>query len=176
MDVRSGEVIAEGKTKIIWSIRHEPALVLIESKNDITAGDGKKHDVMEGKAEWSTTTTCNVFRLLKRAGIPVAFVDRLDKTHFYARRCEMLPYEVVVRREAYGSYVKLLPNVDIGTRFSELKVEFFLKTSGKRFGGVDLPKDDPIDRVFVVSRRNAFRSGCADGNSISIALAWPGSV
>ncbi|MBI2039344.1 MAG: phosphoribosylaminoimidazolesuccinocarboxamide synthase [Candidatus Niyogibacteria bacterium] len=144
MDVRMGEVIAEGKTKIIRSIRQRPDLVLVESKNDITAGDGKKHDVMEGKAEWSTATTCNVFRLLKRAGIPVAFVDRLDKTHFYARRCEMLPYEVVVRREAHGSYLKRHPDVAKGFRFSELEVEFFLKTTEKRWGDYKLPKDDPL--------------------------------
>ena len=63
-----GRKIAEGKTKIVW----EGGEVLIESKDDITAGDGAKHDVIPGKGRLATATTCNVFRLLKACGLPVA--------------------------------------------------------------------------------------------------------
>lgn len=144
MDVRMGEVIAEGKTKIVRSVRAWPDMVLVESKDDITAGNGVKHDVIVGKGEWATTTTSNVFFVLGRSGIPVAFDSKLDKTHFWARKCAMLPYEVVVRRSAYGSYCKQHPDIKKGTRFPELKVEFFLKTSGKQWSGVPIPVDDPL--------------------------------
>lgn len=137
-------ILAEGKTKIIRQDIHDPMLAVLEAKDDITAGDGARHDVIEGKAAYATTTTCNVFRLLKECGIPVAFRGQIDETCFLAERCVMLPYEVVVRREAYGSYLKRHPFVTKGHVFSKLIVEFFLKTSARRWQGHELPKDDPL--------------------------------
>ena len=95
----------EGKTKKIWITGDRPGQVVVESKDDLTAGDGAKHDVIEGKGALSNRTTSNIFRLLKACGLPVAFVDELDGTRFIAEQCVMIPYEVVVRREAHGSYL-----------------------------------------------------------------------
>jgi phosphoribosylaminoimidazole carboxylase/phosphoribosylaminoimidazole-succinocarboxamide synthase len=141
-----GEVLAEGKTKRILSIAAEPGMVLLAAKDDITAGDGAKRDIIPGKAKWATTTTCNVFRTFKRVNpsAPVAFVEQVDDTRFKAKQCTMLPFEVVIRRAAYGSYLKRHPEVEKGKEFHELKCEFFLKTTGKRFGGHEFPVDDPL--------------------------------
>ncbi len=49
--------VIEGKTKIIWD--NADGTVTIESKDDITAGDGAKKDVLSGKAEIATETTAN---------------------------------------------------------------------------------------------------------------------
>ncbi len=73
----------EGKTKII--IDAGDGTVLIRSKDEITAGDGAKHDVIEGKAASSTTTTCNIFRLLNNNRVPTHFVERLDAVTFRAQ-------------------------------------------------------------------------------------------
>src|SRR5690348_9077758 len=97
-----GQLLAEGKTKIIRATNH-PERVMIVSKDDITAGDGAKHDLIAGKAALSTKTTCSVFRLLKECGLPVGFEEQVDEKTFISPRCSMLPYEVVVRREAHGS-------------------------------------------------------------------------
>ena len=126
-----GVAIAEGKTKILLAAKQNAGKVLIVSKDDITAGDGAKHDLIEGKAALSTRTTCNVFRLLKACGVPVAFEEQVDARTFLAPRCRMLPYEVVVRREAHGSYLKRMPGLAKGHLFPKLLVEFFLKTNGK---------------------------------------------
>ena len=139
-----GDLIAEGKTKIIRATKQDPEKVLILSKDDITAGDGAKHDLIEGKATLSTRTTCNVFRLLKACGIPVAFDEQIDAKTFLAPRCQMLPYEVVIRREAHGSYLKRMPGLTKGHLFPQLLVEFFLKTSGKKWKGHELLCDDPL--------------------------------
>jgi len=139
---RTGGLIAEGKTKIIRAAK--PGKVLVLSKDDITAGDGAKHDLIEGKAALATRTTCNVFRLLKACGLPVAFDGQVDAKTFLAPRCRMLPYEVVVRREAHGSYLKRVPNLAKGHLFPKLLVEFFLKTSGKKWKGHELLCDDPL--------------------------------
>jgi phosphoribosylaminoimidazole carboxylase/phosphoribosylaminoimidazole-succinocarboxamide synthase len=135
--------IREGKTKKVIPSTENPALAIIESKNDITAHNAIMHDVMTGKAECATDTTCNVFRLLAACGIPIAFKKQLDATRFVATYCDMIPYEVVIRREAHGSYLKRNPHVQKGTPFPQLVIEFFLKTPGKQWNNIAIPKDDP---------------------------------
>jgi len=139
-----GELINEGKTKKIWQHSDDASYVLVESKDDITAGDGAKHDVMAGKAALSTQTTCSVFEILKKAGLPVAYVRRESETVFVSKSCQMIPLEVVVRREAHGSYLKRNPDTKKGDYFARLAFELFLKTTGKKWNGVDIPKDDPL--------------------------------
>jgi phosphoribosylaminoimidazole carboxylase / phosphoribosylaminoimidazole-succinocarboxamide synthase len=138
------EKLAEGKTKIIQRYEPDSSLAIFQAKNDITAGDGAKHDIIVGKAELATTTTCNVFRLLDACDIPVAFKKQLDATSFLGFYCTMIPYEVVVRREAHGSYLKRNPNLHKGDVFPQLVVEFFLKTSDRVWRGQAIPKDDPF--------------------------------
>ena len=135
-------VISEGKTKRILSTSN-PEVVLIESKDDITAGDGAKHDIIIGKAALATRTNANVFRLLRECGLPVAFIKMVDETHFLAKKCQMVPYEVVVRRQAQGSFLKRHPELSAGHIFPQLLVEFFLKTSEKKWQGISIPVDDP---------------------------------
>jgi phosphoribosylaminoimidazole carboxylase / phosphoribosylaminoimidazole-succinocarboxamide synthase len=140
----TGALIAEGKTKVIRAVAKKPSMALICSKDDITAGDGAKHDLIEGKAAHATRTTCNVFRLLGECGLPVAFEEQVDATVFLAPRCRMLPYEVVIRREAHGSFLKRMPGLPKGHLFPQLLVEFFLKTSGKTWKRNPLLCDDPL--------------------------------
>ncbi|MBX4199104.1 AIR carboxylase family protein [Candidatus Parcubacteria bacterium] len=139
-----GLVLSEGKTKIIAKREGDTDDVNIISKDDITAGDGAKHDIIPGKGAWATRTTCNVFRLLRACGIPVAFIEQVNETTFSAPLCKMLPYEVVIRREAHGSYLKREPHLRKGHHFPKLVWEFFLKTSGKKWKQHDLPCDDPF--------------------------------
>ena len=139
-----GALVTEGKTKRIHRIAGNPDLVTVMSKDDITAGDGAKHDVIPGKGRLATATTCNVFRLLKACGLPVAFEEQDSALSFVAPGCTMLPYEVVTRREAHGSYLKRNPHFAKGQLFPRLIVEFFLKTKDKNWKGKPLICDDPL--------------------------------
>jgi phosphoribosylaminoimidazole carboxylase/phosphoribosylaminoimidazole-succinocarboxamide synthase len=139
-----GALVAEGKTKTIHRIAGSPDLVALISKDDITAGDGAKHDVIAGKGALANRTTCNVFRLLKACGLPVAFAEQDSATSFVGPHCKMLPYEVVTRREAHGSYLKRHPQFAKGQLFPRLIVEFYLKTKDKSWKGKPLVADDPL--------------------------------
>jgi phosphoribosylaminoimidazole carboxylase/phosphoribosylaminoimidazole-succinocarboxamide synthase len=139
-----GALVTEGKTKRIHRIAGNPDLVTVMSKDDITAGDGAKHDVIPGKGRLATATTCNVFRLLKACGLAVAFEEQNSATSFIAPPCTMLPYEVVVRREAHGSALKRSPHYAKGQLFPKLLVEFYLKTKDKNWKGKPLVADDPL--------------------------------
>ncbi len=123
----AGQILAEGKTKQVRGIPGTPWEVHVRSKDDITAGDGARHDELEGKAAAATATTCNVFEYLAQHGVPSHFVDRVDELTFRARHCCMIPVEVVMRRLAFGSFLKRHPGTVSGMRFDEVTVEFFFK-------------------------------------------------
>jgi phosphoribosylaminoimidazole carboxylase/phosphoribosylaminoimidazole-succinocarboxamide synthase len=139
-----GALVTEGKTKKVYKIKGGSDLVAVISKDDITAGDGAKHDIIPDKGRIATATTSNVFRLLKACGLPVAFIEQDSETSFVAPNCSMLPYEVVVRREAHGSYLKRNPHLAKGQLFPQALVEFYLKTKDKNWKGKPLVADDPF--------------------------------
>ena len=134
-ELSRGKLLIEGKTKKIWSVAENPALIIIENKKDITAFDNPEFTrQFEQKARYATTTTCRVFELLQEAGIPVAYLKQVSDTEFLAPACEMIPLEVVARRYAVGSFLKRHPEFtrtenEAPFRFDDLKVEFFLKTT-----------------------------------------------
>src|SRR3989344_3676643 len=134
----------EGKTKIVAPLWEGADIGVVTTKNDITAGDGAKHDVMPGKAELATRTTCNVFEYLRSKSVPVAYIGRDNSTTFITKICKMIPVEVVVRQIATGSYLKRRPEIAEGTVFEYPVVEFFYKTTGRRIGEQALPCDDPL--------------------------------
>jgi phosphoribosylaminoimidazole-succinocarboxamide synthase len=136
--------MVEGKTKIITSLWGGAEVGIVTNKSDITAGDGAKHDIIAGKAELATRTTCNVFDYLAGYDMPVAYVGRGGPTTFLTKICDMTPVEVVVRGEAAGSYCKRNPDVPPGQVFEKPLVEFYLKTRGREFNGQQLPCDDPL--------------------------------
>lgn len=124
------EKIAEGKTKIIWAVPGSED-VLIESKDDITAGDGARRDIVKDKGILATETTCNCFRLLGKAGIQTHFIGQIDERTFQAIHLRMIPIELVARRIATGSYLKRHPRVEEGTIFDQPIVEFFFKDDAR---------------------------------------------
>jgi phosphoribosylaminoimidazole-succinocarboxamide synthase len=111
----------EGKTKIIKILSPDEASIF--QKDDITAGDGLRHDVIPGKGEITARTAAAVFRYLQRETIPTHFIYFHPPNKMIVRPCTMIPVEVVVRRIPYGSYLKRNP----GVSFEEPIVEYFLK-------------------------------------------------
>jgi phosphoribosylaminoimidazole-succinocarboxamide synthase len=135
------DIIREGKTKQITAA----TVGLVESNDMLTAGDGKKRELLPGKGELATSTNCAIMELLRRSYIPVAYIGLgPTPTTFYTQICDMIKFEVVVRRIAKGSYLKRNTNVLEGTRFEEPIVEFFYKTKNQLLGGQPIPVDDPL--------------------------------
>nr|XP_057928972.1 multifunctional protein ADE2 [Doryrhamphus excisus] len=122
-----GQKLNEGKTKQIFELLDQPGRVLVQSKDQITAGNAARKDQMEGKAAIANKTTSCVFKLLQESGIKTAFVKQHSDTAFIAAHCEMIPIEWVCRRVATGSFLKRNPGVKEGYRFSPLKMEMFFK-------------------------------------------------
>lgn len=133
--MQKGKLLTEGKTKKIWQVSGQDESVIIEHKKTITAFDDPKFTKeFDTKAVYSTTTTCRVFELLQKAGIPIAYQEQISPTEFLAKNCAMIPLEVVARRFAVGSYLKRHPELASKKnknphRFHRLVTEFFLKTT-----------------------------------------------
>ncbi len=153
--------VIEGKTKVIWDAPDyvitdsDAPHVFIESKDDITAGDGAKRDQLEGKAAAATATTCNVFELLNNAAIKTHYIARVDERIFSALKVEMIPLELVVRRVATGSYLKRNPDAVEGEVFEDLVFEIFHKDDdahdpilvfGSDMEATRYPADQPEDQ------------------------------
>lgn len=125
-----GHVLAEGKTKVVYAHPTDPDLAILRHKDGITAGDGARRSVIEGKGALAGQTTANVFRLLNRAGIATHFIAAPEPTLTVVRRCAMIPLEVVMRRLPAGSYLRRHPEA-AGQRFEPPLVEFFLKDDAR---------------------------------------------
>jgi amidophosphoribosyltransferase len=157
---RVGERLAEGKTKVVYADVGDAAQAVIVHKDDITAGDGARRNLLPGKGGLSGRTTANVFRLLRGQGIPTHFVAAPADDRMVVRRCQMIPLEVVMRRIATGSYLKRNA-VPEGTRFDPLVVEMFFKDDANHDPLVDaawieangVAKADEIGALEAVGRQ-----------------------
>jgi len=150
---RLARVVAEGKTKIVEDAGNGE--VFVRSKDDITAGDGAKHDVLDGKAAASTRTTGNVFRLLERNGVPTHFVDGVDDVTFRARDVEMMPLELVARRYATGSFRDRFPDLAEGAVLEELVFEIFEKDDANHDPLLGFDFDAGVLRRYVPNNKAA---------------------
>jgi phosphoribosylaminoimidazole-succinocarboxamide synthase len=124
------KVLNEGKTKRIIAGENENEII-IETKDDLTGGDAAKKETIPGISIHKTKQTINVFKLLRSQGVETAFIEQLNDTKFKCCSCDMLPLELVMRRYAWGSYLKREPNlvstVQTPHRFDDIQVEFFHK-------------------------------------------------
>ena len=151
------KMMAEGKTKIVEEAGNGE--VLVRSKDDITAGNGAKHDVLDGKAAASTRTTCNIFQLLERNGVRTHFVDRVDDVTFRARNVEMIPLELVARRYASGSFRDRFPDLPDGAVFEELIFEIFEKDDANHDPLLDFDFEAGVLRRHVPNKKAAAAIG-----------------
>jgi phosphoribosylaminoimidazole-succinocarboxamide synthase len=115
----------EGKAKIMWET-DDPTLMIQEFKNDATAFNGVKHEVIEGKGRLNNLISSSLLALMDREGVRTHLIERLSETEMVVERLDMMPIEVVVRNVAAGSLVKRL-GIEEGTTFDPPIVEFYLK-------------------------------------------------
>ncbi len=124
-EVKRGNKLYEGKAKVVYE-SDMPDHVLLYFKDDATAFDGAKKDVVKGKGAMNAEIAELMFRYLGEHGVKSHFVDRVDERTLLVRRVEIIPIEVVIRNFAAGSIVRRL-GIKEKTEFTPPLYETFLK-------------------------------------------------
>lgn len=167
--------IYEGKAKILYE-GPEPGTLIQHFKDDATAYNAEKHDVIEGKGVLNNRISEYIFSALNKIGIPTHFVRRVNMREQLIREVEIIPVEIVVRNIAAGSLSKRL-GIEEGTVLPRSIIEFYYKSDAlgdpivseehvTAFGWANPQEID--DMMALAIRVNDFLSGLFVGIGIQL--------
>jgi len=117
--------IYEGKAKILYE-GPEPGTVVQYFKDDTTAFNAEKKEVIDGKGVLNNRLSEYFMTGLNTIGVPTHFLKRLNMREQLVRNCEIIPLEIIVRNFAAGSMSKRL-GIEEGTQLPRPIVEYCLK-------------------------------------------------
>jgi len=167
--------VYEGKAKILYE-GPEPGTYVQYFKDDATAYNAQKRDVIEGKGVLNNRLSEFFMTGLNEIGVPTHFIRRLNMREQLIRAVEMIPIEVVVRNIAAGSISKRL-GIEEGTPLPRPIVEFYYKNDAL---GDPLVSEEHVlafgwathqdldDMVALALRVNDFLSGVMMGVGIKL--------
>jgi phosphoribosylaminoimidazole-succinocarboxamide synthase len=119
------KLVYEGKAKILYE-GPEPGTFVQYFKDDATAFNAEKKDVIEGKGVLNNRLSEFFMTGLNHIGVPTHFIKRLNMREQLIRQCEIIPLEVIVRNYAAGTMAKRL-GMEEGTQLPRPIVEFSYK-------------------------------------------------
>ena len=165
----------EGKAKIIYE-GPEPGTLVQFFKDDATANNAEKRDVIDGKGVLNNRISEHLFNQLNKMGIPTHFIRRLNMREQLIREVEIIPIELVVRNIAAGSLSKRL-GLEEGQVLPRSIIEFYYKNDElgdplvseehvTAFGWASPPEID--DMMSLAIRVNDFLSGLFLGVGIQL--------
>jgi phosphoribosylaminoimidazole-succinocarboxamide synthase len=106
--VKQCDLLYEGKAKSVYRTEKKGRLI-VRFRDDITAFDGGKKDVLEDKGSCNAQVSAFLFGHLEHHGIKTHFISMLDDRTMVVRELAMIPLEVIVRNIAAGSIVRMYP-------------------------------------------------------------------
>ena len=120
----------DGKAKTIFAGPDDAHLIQY-FKDDATAYNALKHDVIAGKGILNNLISEHIMGHVADDGVETHFVERLNEREQLIRKVDIVPVEVVVRNIAAGSMVKrlggaLIP-INDGDALPAPLVEYYLK-------------------------------------------------
>lgn len=150
--------IYDGKAKTIFA-GPEPGTLIQYFKDDATAFNAKKHDIIAGKGVLNNRISAHLMTKIEAIGIPTHFIRSINMREQLVKEVEIVPLEVVIRNIAAGSLCKRL-GIKEGTILRRPLTEFFYK------------KDELNDPM--VSEEHIFTFGWADPYELEeiTAMAW----
>jgi len=124
------EQLYDGKAKTLF-VGPEPDTLIQYFKDDATAFNAVKHDVIAGKGVLNNIISEFIMGKVAAAGVPTHFLARINRREQLVRKVSIIPVEVVVRNIAAGSLVKRLGGKHIplreGDALAAPLIEFYLK-------------------------------------------------
>ena len=108
MTIKAGKLIYQGKAKGVYET-DDPQKVIVEFRDDITAGDGAKKDSINEKGFWNSIISAKLFEIIEEAGIKTQYIDLIKPGMMLSWKLEMIPLEVITRNIAAGSLLRRYP-------------------------------------------------------------------
>ncbi|GAA4066658.1 phosphoribosylaminoimidazolesuccinocarboxamide synthase [Amphibacillus indicireducens] len=127
------ELLYQGKAKHVY-LTNEPNELILSYKDQATAFNGKKKEIVTGKGRFNNLISAKIFDYLTKENVPNHFIKSLNDTEQLVEQTSIIPLEVVVRNLATGSIVKRLGFKE-KTVFQPALVELYYKNDAL---------DDPI--------------------------------
>ncbi len=121
-----GKLKYEGKGKCLFE-SETPGQLIQEFKDDATAFDGIKHEVIAGKGELNCAISSFIFDKLHAAGVRSHYIRREGPREMRVWELDMIPVEVVIRNIAAGSICKRL-GLEEGLELPRPLSELFYKS------------------------------------------------
>ncbi len=167
--------VYEGKAKVLYE-GPEPGTLVQYFKDDATAFNAEKRDVIEGKGVLNNRLSEFFMTGLNNIGVPTHFIRRLNMREQLIRAVEIIPLEVIVRNYAAGSMAKRL-GLEEGMQLPRPIIEFSYKNDD--LGDPLVPEEyiiafgwasqqDLDDIVALALRVNDFMSGLMMGVGIRL--------
>ncbi|MEM1276317.1 MAG: phosphoribosylaminoimidazolesuccinocarboxamide synthase [Pseudomonadota bacterium] len=168
-------LVYEGKAKILYE-GPEPGTYIQYFKDDATAFNAEKKDVIEGKGVLNNRISEHIMQALTGIGVPNHFIKRLNMREQLIRQVEIIPLEVIVRNIAAGSIAKRF-GLEEGTPLPRPIVEFCLKddalgdplVSEEHIIAFNWANQQDLDDIVALALRvNDFLSGLFFGVGIKL--------
>ncbi|MGI5958189.1 MAG: phosphoribosylaminoimidazolesuccinocarboxamide synthase [Massiliimalia sp.] len=115
----------EGKAKKVWTTE-DPELLIVDYKDDATAGNGAKRGTIHDKGIINNRVTNYLMKMLEKEGVPTHFVEEISDRETIVKKVTIVPLEVIVRNIAAGSLAKRL-GLPEGTELSSTVLEYCYK-------------------------------------------------
>jgi len=143
------ELIYEGKAKKVFS--HDDAdRVIIEFKDDATAFNALKKAKFEGKGKLNCLISARIFEILINKNIPTHFIELENENTMIAKKIKVIPLEIVLRNNAYGSLCKQTTIIS-GTVLAKPLIDIYLKNDELND---PLITKDRIELMNIISSRD----------------------
>ncbi len=101
------KLLYKGKAKSVYE--RDSETIVMEFRDDITAGDGAKKEAMAGKGSLNAEISAKFFEVLRQNGIETHFVKFDPPNKHVAKKVKIIPLEVICRNIATGSLVRRYP-------------------------------------------------------------------
>jgi phosphoribosylaminoimidazole-succinocarboxamide synthase len=159
--------VYEGKAKILYE-GPEPGTLVQYFKDDATAFNAEKKDVIDGKGVLNNRLSEFFMTGLGQVGVPTHFIRRLNMREQLIRAAEIVPLEVIVRNVAAGSLSTRL-GIEEGTPLPRPIIEFCYKddklgdplVSEEHILAFNWASQQDLDDIIALALRvNDFLSGC----------------
>ena len=123
--MKKGKKLYEGKAKIIFATQ-EKNQVIQHFKDDATAYNNQKRDIIDGKGILNNRISEHILTNLSQVGIKNHLIKRINMREQLIRLVNIIPIEFIVRNIATGSLTKRL-GIEDGTVLENPLIEYCLK-------------------------------------------------